>query len=234
MSPNGTTAGRPSMPAAAGFTLVELIIVVALIAVIAAIAVPNLMSSRATTNERAVIATLRTIATAQAQALTQANSDVDRDGQGEYLTLAELAGAVTPRSQPSPLKPAPLSASFGILDSDNHLKTKGYYFALYLPDATGAGINPRPNDVALIDTDLAETNWTCLAWPAILGNTGTAAFFINQHGETMMCTDGRYNGKSRVPPAGAALTGVPPGIIVGGRLALTGTAADGFEWRAAR
>ena len=46
-----------------GFTLVELLVVTAVIGIIAGVAVPNLVTSRAIANERAVIATLRTIST---------------------------------------------------------------------------------------------------------------------------------------------------------------------------
>ena len=47
-----------------GFTLVEVMIVVAIIALLAAIAIPNLLRSRMTANESAAQATLRTISTA--------------------------------------------------------------------------------------------------------------------------------------------------------------------------
>jgi len=47
-----------------GFTLVEIMIVVAIIALLAAIAIPNLLRSRITANESAAQATLRTISTA--------------------------------------------------------------------------------------------------------------------------------------------------------------------------
>lgn len=48
-----------------GFTLIELMIVIAIIAIIAAIAIPNLMASRIRANEATAVSALKQIATAQ-------------------------------------------------------------------------------------------------------------------------------------------------------------------------
>ncbi len=66
-----------------GFTLIELMIVIAIIAIIAAIAIPNLLSARLNANETSAISTLRNVSSAQAQFQASAKADVDHDGSGE-------------------------------------------------------------------------------------------------------------------------------------------------------
>jgi type IV pilus assembly protein PilA len=68
-----------------GFSLLELLIVVAIILIIATIAIPSLLRSRQAANESAAVANLRTINTAEVTYLSSAG--------GTYGTLTDLVTA---------------------------------------------------------------------------------------------------------------------------------------------
>ena len=74
-----------------GFTLIELMIVIAIIAIIAAIAIPNLIEARKGANESAAIATLRTLVTVQT---LYRDGDKNNDGTADYAAdLTALSNA---------------------------------------------------------------------------------------------------------------------------------------------
>ena len=79
-----------------GFTLIELMIVVAIIAIIAAIAIPNLLRARLASNESAAIGALRTLSSAQSSFQSSAGTDADTDGTGEFASLVMMSNAVPP------------------------------------------------------------------------------------------------------------------------------------------
>ena len=81
-----------------GFTLIELMIVVAIIAIIAAIAIPALVRSRMSANEGAAAGTIRTISTAEAS--FQAAGLRLGGGNGNVGQYADLATLASPASGP--------------------------------------------------------------------------------------------------------------------------------------
>jgi prepilin-type N-terminal cleavage/methylation domain-containing protein len=208
-----------------GFTLIELMIVIAIIAIIAAIAIPNLLSARLNSNETAAIATLRNIISAQSQFQTTSRANDNNNGVGEYGTFAELSGATGVRGN-AVLNPPVLSTAFRAVNAAGEVSRSGYMFQMYLPDDTGKGLPEEPSGGANagVDPDMCETTWCCYAWPANYGNTGNRSFFVNQGGDIVATEDQNYSGSGNGPEGKAAFRS-------GGGDTITGSVATGVTGR---
>ena len=100
-----------------GFSLIELLIVVAIILIIAAIAIPNLLRSRIAANEASAVGSLRTLNTAE----VTYNSTYPSTGFA--TTLAQLGPPASSSTSAS-------SSAAGLIDSNLAGGTKsGYSFA---------------------------------------------------------------------------------------------------------
>ena len=212
-----------------GFTLIELMIVIAIIAIIAAIAIPNLLAARLSANETAGIATLRNIISAEAQFQQGAKADTDNDGTGEYGGFVELSGGGAGRMA-GVLSPPVLSGAFRILNANGQVSRSGYFFRIYLPNAAGAGIGePQAGyTAALVNADLSETTWCCYAHPVNYGQSGNRTFFTNQGGDVVATEKNTYSGTGAGPASDAAFK--VAGSITGA-VAIGVAGSDGNVWK---
>ena len=217
-----------------GFTIIEMMVVVSIIVILALIAVPNLISARLTANETAVIQTLRTIGTAQAQFRQSTKADEDGDGTGEYGGLSELSGLVGVRGGLAKV-PTDLTASMRQITVGGEIEKSGYIFRMYLPNSAGEGVREAPTGgyaLGIVDPDLSEVVWSCYAWPARYGVTGRRTFHTDQGGQIIFCEDPTYVGANcaTIVPAAARLT--PNANSITGLPAVGTRGHDGNTWRA--
>jgi type IV pilus assembly protein PilA len=120
-----------------GFSLIELLIVVAIILIIAAIAIPNLLRARIAANESSAAASVRTIVTAEL------------GYQNAYQNFATSIGVLGPPAATGCSSSGPNSSNACILDYQLATATSttpksGYYFAAASPLATQFFIEGHP------------------------------------------------------------------------------------------
>ena len=110
-----------------GFSLIELLIVVAIILIIAAIAIPNLLRSRIAANQASAVGSLRTLNTAEITYSSTYNT-------GFTATMTYLAPPT------STTNTNPTSTAAGLIDSVLALGSKSGYSFVYsagTADSTG-------------------------------------------------------------------------------------------------
>jgi prepilin-type N-terminal cleavage/methylation domain-containing protein len=142
-----------------GFSLIELLIVVAIILIIAAIAIPNLLRSRIAANQASAVGSLRTLNTAEITYATTYNT-----GYTAYL------GYLGP-----PASGNPVATAAGLIDSvlsggsstATTASKSGYQF-VYTP--AGADSSGRINLYGIMAT------------PVSVGTTGTNFYYTDQSG----------------------------------------------------
>jgi prepilin-type N-terminal cleavage/methylation domain-containing protein len=112
-----------------GFSLIELLIVVAIILIIAAIAIPNLLRARIAANESSGVSSIRTINTGQA------TYQMTFPGTGYSATLGALGpGVATGCPAGGPTNAAACLIDFVLANANTVATAKsGYYFAMGNP-----------------------------------------------------------------------------------------------------
>jgi prepilin-type N-terminal cleavage/methylation domain-containing protein len=145
-----------------GFSLIELLIVVAIILIIAAIAIPNLLRSRIAANESSAVGSLRSVNTAQ---VTYSSTFPT---QGFADTLTKLG---------PPAAPPPTSAASGLVDGVLGCGAQPCTKSGYQIQVNGAAATPR-------------TDYSAVAKPATQNQSGTRGFCTSTDGVVRFMADG--------------------------------------------
>jgi len=154
-----------------GFSLIELLIVVAIILIIAAIAIPNLLRSRIAANQASAVGSLRTLNTAEVTYATTYNS-------GYSASLGDLGPPVAT----SGTVPPPVATAAGLVDE-----------VLSGTMANGTTVGPTATTSAKSGYQFTYTpgsadssgrinTYGIVATPISVGTTGTNYYYTDQSG----------------------------------------------------
>ena len=156
-----------------GFTLVEIMIVVAIIALLAAIAIPNVLRGRTTANESAAIGNMRALIS---------SLEMERSVNGVY---PQPDGAAFMTAMYGDCAGAPPTPDFGppsfcraLNGGDPGSVVQGYKYTSAAP--------------------AAGTTYTLNATPQTVNNTGTRSFLANETGLIRHCTTGTQDKQATV------------------------------------
>ena len=166
---------------ASGFTLIELVIVVATIGIISAIALPQVLRARIAANESAAIGTLKTINNSQAGYAAGAATD------GGYAVSLEILATPCPGS----------AVGFISADmaGDPSVKT-GYRIALVPGEAEPAAQDCNGRESAL--------GYYATAKPVSVGLSGNRGFATSSRGVVFFDATGEVPSEQTVAAATAA------------------------------
>jgi prepilin-type N-terminal cleavage/methylation domain-containing protein len=141
-----------------GFSLIELMIVVAIMLIIAAVAIPSLVQSKAKANEASAVASMDAIKTAQTMYMS------NYPQAGYAASLSQLGGTAAQCATPT-------NAAACLIDSSLSGASAPPGKSGYIFTVTGGGAQGGVN-----------TNYYATAAPLVLNRTGFKSFCITDDG----------------------------------------------------
>lgn len=201
-----------------GFTLMELMIVIAVIAIIAALAIPGLVSSQRAGNERSAFVSIKTLASAN---IDFKSNDRDVNGVNDFWT-GDVSGLyrLTAGAAIEPIKmiematagmdgsPIAAAGAGGKMGGDLSYQPKAGYWLQSLETDQ----DPEPDELYKVDTggsvamgavhNLSRYGFT--AYPDAYGVSGRLVYIMNEVGSVLQ----------RDPVAPVTSSSTPPKAII--------------------